>query len=86
MSEQASTSSTTLPVDWKYDDIQATHQDTFTHSESKFVSSYRIWGSGPIKALFLHGGPGQSCEDYRLPDGYVLMPTHLHIYMYTSTY
>lgn len=25
---------------------------------------YRIWGTGPIKAIFLHGGPGNCVADY----------------------
>jgi len=30
----------------------------------QFKSYYRVWGTGPIKVLFFHGGPGQAVVDY----------------------
>jgi proline iminopeptidase len=65
-------------ADWKIDDIKFTSHN-LTHGV--FTTAYRIWGTGPIKALFLHGGPGQAFNDYRTADGVyhnyqILNPEH----------
>lgn len=41
--------------------IQATEA---TLQTGEFTTWYRTWGSGPLKAVFLHGGPGNCVEDY----------------------
>jgi len=48
-------------------------EDTLQTGE--FVTYYRVWGEGPHKALFLHGGPGQSVEDYGQINHQILNPS-----------
>jgi len=35
---------------------------------------HRVWGTGPIKAVFLHGGPGNSCGFYNDVNFQILDP------------
>mmetsp|Transcript_28551 Transcript_28551/g.39528 ORF Transcript_28551/g.39528 Transcript_28551/m.39528 type:complete len:343 (-) Transcript_28551:111-1139(-) len=35
---------------------------------------YRVWGTGPIRVVFFHGGPGQACVDYKDTNMRILNP------------
>jgi hypothetical protein len=41
-----------VPWDLNIETVEATLQT------GAFTTWYQVWGKGPIKALFLHGGPG----------------------------
>jgi len=46
---------------WKTEDIPVTEHKLKT---GNFTTHYQVWGHGPLRALFLHGGPGQAVADY----------------------
>lgn len=71
-------------VDW---DLNIPTQE-YTIQTGDFQTWYRVWGSGPLKALFLHGGtsqlfqikdwfltgPGQAVDDYEDVNFKILNP------------
>jgi hypothetical protein len=48
---------------WTFENIEVKE---FTLQTDPCKTYYRVWGNGPIRALFLHGGPGKK--------------THFHFY------
>lgn len=43
-------------LDWIHTNVAS---NEFTLKTDPCQTWYRVWGSGPIHAIFLHGGPGE---------------------------